>query len=87
MAGFTRDAALALTVPDGWSPPSLDPSALGYTTTSAGKVSISGQTLEQVAHFKSLGVVVRSTSDGGVGYGILWFMNVQVNTSPAATET
>ena len=43
-SGMTK-GAVTLDVPSGWSAPSTSPSARGYTTVSAGTVSVAGQTI------------------------------------------
>jgi hypothetical protein len=45
VAGFTSDGAVTITVPAGWSPPSLDGSSPGSIAASAGMVDVSGQTI------------------------------------------
>ncbi len=71
VAGLTREGALTLAVPDGWSSPSLDPSAAGYTTSSAGTVSTSGRTITvsglTLTPWDTLAVTYGSRAAGGPG--------------------
>jgi hypothetical protein len=43
--GGISDAGVHVTVPAGWSPPSTTGTAAGYTTSSAGTVTVDGQTI------------------------------------------
>ncbi len=44
-SGTISGGALTLSVPAGWSPPSIAPKAPGYSTATTGRVSVSGRTI------------------------------------------
>src|SRR5206468_6676598 len=52
-AGGIANGAIRLTVPNGWSPPSLRPGAAGYTTASDGSISISIRSEEHTSELQS----------------------------------
>jgi hypothetical protein len=62
---------VTLTVPAGWRPPSRDPTAPGYVTTSEGKVSITGRTITIsipiLAFEHTLTITYGSRARGGPG--------------------
>jgi hypothetical protein len=61
--GGVSNGGIHLTVPSGWSPPSTTGTAAGYTTASAGEVSIDGQTIVV------LGVTLASGATLTINYG------------------
>ena len=69
-SGMTN-GAITIDVPSGWSAPSTGPSARGYTTASAGTVSVSGQTITVSNLTRNTGQTVTITygSKGGGGPG------------------
>jgi alpha-tubulin suppressor-like RCC1 family protein len=44
-AGGTHEGTLAITVPAGWTPPSINPGEPGFTSASAGRLSVDGRTI------------------------------------------
>jgi hypothetical protein len=60
-----------MTVPPGWSAPSTDPSAPGYTTATQGKVQVTGRTIHlaiaQLGSGSGLKITYGSTGGGGPG--------------------
>jgi hypothetical protein len=70
-AGGLQDGTVTLTVPAGWSPPSVHGGDPGYTAATAGHLSVSGRviTLSDVylASGSTMSVIYGSRSGGGPG--------------------
>src|SRR5205807_4250070 len=69
--GGTSNGTVTLVAPSGWSAPSTTGSNAGYTTSSAGSVSVSGQTITvsslTLAAGNTFTVTYGDTSGGGPG--------------------
>jgi hypothetical protein len=80
-AGLSN-GAVTLTIPTGWSPPSTSPSAAGYTTASAGTVSVSGSTVTVTALNLDPGatVAIHYGDSSGGGGGALAPSTAQVSS-------
>ena len=70
-AGGIENGAVSINVPDGWSPPSINSTGSGYTTASAGMVSVSGRTITvtgiTLAGSNSITITYGDKSGGGTG--------------------
>ncbi len=70
-AGGMDDGALAIDVPEGWSPPSTSPGDPGYTTAGVGTVAVSGRTITvtglTLAPGEAVTVTYGDKSGGGPG--------------------
>jgi alpha-tubulin suppressor-like RCC1 family protein len=70
-AGGTDNGTVTLTVPAGWTAPSVTPTAGGYTTATAGTLSVSGQTITvsgvSLTGGQPLTVTYGNRSGGGPG--------------------
>jgi hypothetical protein len=70
-AGGIHNGALALTVPLGWSLPSLAPKAPGYSGATAGRTSVQGRTIDvtdlTLPAGATVAIVYGATNGGGPG--------------------
>ncbi len=70
-AGGMGSGSISIDVPSGWSPPSTTATAAGYTTSTAGSVSVAGQTITvsslTLAGAATVDVVYGATGGGGPG--------------------
>ena len=70
-AGGTSAGTVSLLVPPGWSPPSTSQTAAGYTTASAGTVSVAGQRISvsglSLAAAQTVTIAYGSRAAGGPG--------------------
>jgi Chitobiase/beta-hexosaminidase C-terminal domain/Bacterial Ig-like domain len=91
VAGGLNGGALQVTVPSGWSAPSITSGTKGYTTSSAGTVSASGQTITVSGVTLSANATVTITygdrTGGGAGADAPGVGTSTFNTSEKSTST